>query len=226
MENNQRATTYDVILFDLDGTLIDPKFGITKGVQYALSKLNIIEDDLDELEKFIGPPLLLSFQEFYQLGETSACQAVEFYREYQWDKGMYENYVYQGIPELLTSLKNSGKNLIIATSKLTSLAESILKHLKLYDFFSLVIGSNPDNTRCAKTEVIQYVLLQLPEMDRKRIVMIGDRKHDIIGAKSNGIDSIGVTFGYGSLEELQKSEPTYMVNSVSELGELLLGGKL
>ena len=214
---------YDAILFDLDGTLTDPKIGITKGIQYALSKFDIIVDDLDKFVPFIGPPLFESLQKFYRLDEATARKAVEFYREYLWDKGMYENYLYPRISESLESLKSNRKNLIVATSKLTSLAEETLKHFNLYNYFTLVVGSNPDNTRILKAEVIAHVLSELPELKNQKVVMVGDRKHDIIGAQDNRIDSIAVTYGYGSIEELKNAKPTYIVSSVDELCELLIG---
>lgn len=221
MSSNRNKVTYDAILFDLDGTLTDPKVGITKGIQYALSKFNIIEDNLDKFIPFIGPPLKMSFQKYYSLDEITAQKAVEFYRDYQWDKGMYENCVYAGIPQMLATLKNSGKNLIIATSKLTSLAEDILKHFNLYDYFTMIVGSNSDSTRVLKADIISYILSEQPELKSQNVVMVGDREYDIIGAQNNRIDSVGVTYGYGSIEELKNENPTYIVNSVAELGELL-----
>ena len=222
MKITRKSEAYDAILFDLDGTLTDPKVGITKGIQYALSKFNIAEANLCKLEKFIGPPLFFALQEFYSFDEVAARQAVEFYREYLWNKGIYENHLYPGISELLVELKGASKNLIVATSKLTSMAEEVLKHFTLYGYFSLIIGCNPDSTRSAKTEIIQYILTELPELKTQKVVMIGDKEHDIIAAKNNGIDSIAVTYGYGSLEELRNAKPTHIANSVDELSELLI----
>jgi phosphoglycolate phosphatase len=212
---------YDVILFDLDGTLTDPKVGITKSVQYALAKFNIIEEDLDQLTPFIGPPLAEMFKEKYFFDGERARQAISYYREYFSSGGLYENVVYPGIPQLLTKLCQNNKRLIVATSKPTLFSEAILKYFSLDSFFSLVVGSNLDGTRIAKTEVITYILDQLSGIDRSKVVMVGDRKHDIIGAKNTGIDSIAVAYGYGSLQELQAAKPDYLAATVEELGRIV-----
>ncbi|WP_341479089.1 HAD family hydrolase [Heliobacterium chlorum] len=220
---------YGLLLFDLDGTLTDPKIGITKSVQYALRKYGIVEENLDNLVKFIGPPLIDSFMEFAHFDEATARQAVEYYREYFSVYGLYENALFPQIPELLAGLKQSGKELLVATSKPTVFAEKILEHFHIGVYFSAVIGSNLDGTRCAKDEVIEYALSIAGQGNDSSVyakgggrpfgnaLMIGDRKHDIIGAQKNNIDSVAVTYGYGSLEELEKAKPTYMVHSVDEL---------
>ncbi len=215
---------YDMILFDLDGTLTDPKIGITKSVQYALAKLNIQEDNLDKLEAFIGPPLVESFQEFYALTSATAQQALIYYREYFVKIGMYENFVYPGIPQLLQELTKHNKKLIVATSKPTVFSETILKYFQLAHYFPLVIGSNLDGTRVAKTEIIACILEEVADDSGKvNVVMVGDRQYDIIGAKNNNIDSIAVSYGYGSLAELTAAEPDYIVHSVPGLRRILLG---
>ncbi|HWR43577.1 HAD family hydrolase [Sporomusa sp.] len=212
---------YQAILFDLDGTLTDPKIGITKSVQYALKRFNIIEPDLDKLIPFIGPPLVESFQEFYSLSKTEATAAVEYYREYFTESGMYENAVYPGIKDMLTKLAATGKELIIATSKPTVFSEQIIDHFGMSQFFKAIVGSHLDGSRIHKTEIIAFILSELPHVARERIIMVGDRKHDIIGALNNGIDSIGVSYGYGGLAELQQAGPNYIAASVSELDKLL-----
>lgn len=215
-------SSYDIVLFDLDGTLTDPKIGITKSVQYALAKLNIQEDNLDKLEAFIGPPLVESFQQFYALSDVDAKQALVYYREYFVQAGMYENAVYSGIPELLQELCDNQKKLIVATSKPTVFSETILKYFHLDHYFPLVIGSNLDGSRVAKTEIIACILEQVAyRRSQDKVVMIGDRKHDVIGAKNNGIDSIAVSYGYGPMAELIAAEPSHIVQSVQELRALL-----
>ena len=211
---------YNVILFDLDGTLTDPKGGITKSVQYALRKMGIIEENLDDLLKFIGPPLTESFRDYYGMDESDTWEAIKFYREYFTDKGMLDNEIFPGIPELLSNLRSRGHNLGVATSKPTVYSEVILKHFEIDNYFSVVIGSNLDGTRMIKSEIIEFALktLQVPELEK--VIMIGDRKHDIIGAKQNNIDSIGVVFGYGSREELERAGATYLANTVGELAGL------
>jgi len=209
---------YATILFDLDGTLSDPKLGITKSVQYALSKYNIIVEDLDKLEPFIGPPLANSFVEIYSFTEQEAKKAVEYYREYFVDRGMYENEVYAGMNELLEMLVSQHKILRVATSKPTLFAERILSYFKLDHYFASIVGSNLDGTLADKTEIIKSILDKNP-MEKHEAVMIGDRKHDIIGAHNNGIDSIGVAYGYGSEAELLDSKPTYYLKTVQDLIE-------
>lgn len=213
-------TGYDVALFDLDGTLTDSKIGITKSVQYALSKFNIREDNLDNLESFIGPPLSESFQKHYGFELTQAQDAVDFYREYFSTSGMYENAVYPGIPDLLAGLKSKGKGLIVATSKPTVFANQILNAFNLHQHFTAVVGSHLDGTRTSKTEIIAHALSTLDKSTENGVVMIGDREHDIIGAQGNAIDSIAVTYGYGSLLELQRANPTYLVHAVEDIGAL------
>jgi len=217
---------YKVILFDLDGTLSDPKVGITKSVQYALNKMNIVEGDVDKLECFIGPPLHVSFSEYYNFNEVDTLKAIEFYRERFKEKGMFENELYPNIPLLLKSLREQGFTLVVATSKPTIFAEQIVKYFKLDQFFELIVGSNLDGTRSSKAEIIQYILEKYNEHKLDDFIMIGDRKHDMIGANHTKIDSIGVTYGYGSYEELRQTNPTHIVKSVEELKDILIGSKV
>lgn len=213
---------YKYILFDLDGTLTDPKEGITKSVKYALNKYDIEVESLDNLIKFIGPPLKESFIEFYSFDEERAVNAIEYYREYFKDRGIFENGVYEGIPELLRELKNRGLIIAIATSKPTVFAERIVEHFGLKEYFNIIVGSNLDGTRTSKREVISYVLEQLNINNLEETVMIGDRKHDVIGAQKNNIDSIGVLYGYGDLKEFQEVAPTYIVDSVNDLYKFII----
>lgn len=213
--------SYRVLLFDLDGTLTNSKEGITKSVQYALSKLGIQEDNLHKLEKFIGPPLDESFSKFYSLSEDETVNAVKYYREYYAVKGIYENDLYPGIPELLSKLRDQDKDMYIATTKPTIFAKEVLKFFNIDDYFSEIVGSFLDGRRTSKAELIRFILSRIPEVAKRKIVMIGDRKHDIHGAKQTGVDSIAVSYGYGTLEELIKAEPTYIAGSVEELSGLI-----
>ncbi|MFJ7310742.1 MULTISPECIES: HAD family hydrolase [Peribacillus] len=217
---------YKVILFDLDGTLSDPKIGITKSVQYALQKMNIVEPDIDKLECFIGPPLQVSFAEYYDFDEKHTQKAIELYRERFKEKGMFENELYSNIALLLKSLKEQQFTLVVATSKPTVFAEQILKYFNIDQYFELIVGSNLDGTRASKTEIILYILNKYKEFTLSDFIMIGDRKHDIIGANNTGINSIGVTYGYGSFEELSHSNPTHIVKSVSQLKDILMGSQV
>jgi phosphoglycolate phosphatase len=215
---------YTIVLFDLDGTLTDPKIGITTCVQYALQKMGIDEPDLDKLVPFIGPPLTYSFKEFYHMTDEQAEQAIEYYRERFSTIGLYENAVFPGIPEMLEELRQQGKTLIVATSKPTIYSVKILEYFKLESYFQSVVGSNLDGTRVEKHEVIEYVLTELGDYDRSQIIMVGDRMHDIRGAKHNGLDVVGVAYGYGSREELEQAEPNHIVDTVAELREYLVKG--
>lgn len=220
--SNLKKKIYEFILFDLDGTLTDPKVGITKSVQYALAKYDIKVDDLEELESFIGPPLGESFKEFYSFTDEEARQAIEYYREYFSEQGIFENEVYPQIPRLLEELKKKDKVLIVATSKPTVFAKKILEYFNLENYFDLVMGSNLDGTRTYKAEVIQYAFSELGIEDLNKAVMIGDRKHDVIGGNKNGIDTIAVTYGYGSYEELKDVNPTYFADSIKDILDIIV----
>lgn len=213
--------TYKYILFDLDGTLTDPMVGITKSVAYSLKKMKNIEVPLEALTKFIGPPLKESYMEFYGFTEEASSEAIELFREYFKETGIYENELYPGIKELLNELKNCGKDLCIATSKPTIFAEKVVSYFDLGDYFTYVYGSNLDGSRTKKAEIIAAVLDEIGVEDRAEVVMIGDRKHDVLGAQEKKVASIGVTYGYGSYEELEKAGADFIVTSVEELRKLL-----
>ena len=208
---------YDVILFDLDGTLTDPGLGITNSVMHALKKYGIEVEDRSSLYKFIGPPLIDSFEKYFGFSHEEAVKSVDYYREYYKDKGIYENLVYDGIENLLVSLYEKGKKIILATSKPEPFARQILEHFGLDKFFLFAAGSTMDETRTNKAEVIEYALAECGITDKTAVVMVGDREHDIIGANKNGIDSIGVLFGYGSREELEAAGATYIAETVEDI---------
>jgi len=216
-----KLTAYDAILFDLDGTLTDAGTGITKSIQYALSRFGIREQNLGLLVSFIGAPIFDSLRKRYSLDEPEARRAVEFYREYYSDFGIYENAVYPGIPELLGELREKGKKLVVATLKPVVFAERVLNHFGLADYFDLVAGSGLDAAGLSKTQIIQQALSKLTDVSKEKVVMVGDRGHDVIGARKNGIDSIAVTYGYGTLEELQNANPMHIADSVESLKTLL-----
>ena len=211
-----------VILFDLDGTLTDPKEGITRSVQHALRYYGIEEPDLDKLCPFIGPPLTDSFQELYGFSLPQAKEAIEKYREYFSVTGIFENEVYPGIPEMLGMLKKKGFTLAVATSKPEEYSIRILEHFGLDPYFALVGGADMTETRVKKGEIIAYTLDRLGVNSKETpVMMVGDRKHDVIGAKENGIPCVGVLFGYGSREELLEAGADALAESVKELGEVL-----
>lgn len=213
---------YNYILFDLDGTLTEPAEGITNSVKYALEKYGITGVTAEELLKFIGPPLQDSFMEFYNFSEEDATKAVSYYREYFAEKGIFENKVYAPIPKLLEKLKEKGKKLVVATSKPEKFTNQILEHFDLKKYFDFVAGATMDNSRTKKVDIIQYALKHVQIKDSDKVIMIGDRHHDIDGAIANHIDSIGVLYGYGTKEELTKAGATYIVASVEELENFLI----
>ena len=212
---------YTAVLFDLDGTLTDPAEGITNSVVYALKKMGIEPPCKKELLKFIGPPLLESFEKFYSLSKEDSLKAVEFYREYFAPKGIFENSVIEGMDTLVKKLKNRNKKVILATSKPKVFADEILKHFNLYEYFDLTVGSNLDGSLTDKAEVISVALEKAKITELSSVVMVGDRCHDMIGAVKNKITPVGVTFGYGSKEELLESGAKYIADNVSELEEIL-----
>ena len=211
---------YRYILFDLDGTLTDPKEGITKSFQYALKHFGI-EEELCNLEKFIGPPLHDSFRDDYSFDDEKVEEAVAKFREYFAETGIFENKIFPNVKNVLEYLKNQDKKILLATSKPTVFAERILKHFEIDDYFHYVGGSNLDGSRSEKDEVISHVLdfCNINSMDE--IIMIGDRKYDVLGAKKIGVDSIGVLYGYGDLEELKEANPNYIIENIEELKNIL-----
>ena len=217
MNNN-----FKYILFDLDGTITDSGEGITKSVQYALKSFDILVNNLEELNKFIGPPLKESFKEYYKFDEEKANLALVRYREYYADKGIYENSLYDGIIELLEKLKKNGKTIILATSKPEVYAKQILEYFKIDKYFTFVAGSDFEETRVKKGDVIKYALEGAKISDLSKVIMVGDREHDIIGAKDNNIKSIGVLYGYGNVIELTQARADYIANNTNELLNILL----
>jgi phosphoglycolate phosphatase len=213
--------SYNTILFDLDGTLTDSAAGITRSVSFALQKIGMLREP-ETLTSFIGPPLQLSFQKECGLSEPDALLAVKYYREYYRDRGIYENRLYPGVPEMLNKLKERGAKLCLATSKPTVFAEKVLDHFKIAHFFIHVAGSNLDGSRVEKKEIIAHVLSMAGSAEDGRPVMVGDREHDIFGAHHCGLSSIAVTYGYGSLEELNAARPNHVVTTVKALEGLLL----
>ena len=201
---------YKYALFDLDGTLTDPGEGITRSVQYALDKFGIHVEDRKQLFCFIGPPLHESFEVYYGFSRSDAMKAVDYYREYYAVKGIFENLVYDGIPEALANLRDSGVRICLATSKPEVFAKQILEHFGLDGYFTAVAGSEMDGTRTKKAEVVERALGLLGNPDVGDCVMIGDREHDVLGGAAHGLDTIGVLFGYGSREELEHAGATYI----------------
>lgn len=212
---------YGTVLFDLDGTLTDPALGITNAVSSALERYGIETPDRTVLYPFIGPPLMDSFQSRYGFDSVTAKQAVAFYREYYQDKGLYENTVYPGIPELLGRLREAGRQIVLATSKPEPFAERILSHFGLLHYFDFVAGATMDETRTKKDEVIRYAL-DACKIDRPELaVMVGDRCYDIAGGKQYGLATVGVLYGYGGRAELEAAGADAIAATVEELTVIL-----
>ncbi|MDR3602860.1 MAG: HAD hydrolase-like protein [Desulfosporosinus sp.] len=214
---------YDVLLWDLDGTLTDSKEGITLSVQHALKQLDYPFQAADDLDWIIGPPLKESFKILLQtVDDTLLNRAITLYRERYREIGLYENIVYPGIPELLVQLKEKGCRHLLATSKSRIFAEKILQHFSLDAYFSVIMGSELNGQFAEKDALIAEVLKNEPAGSRSKTVMIGDRNYDVQGARANGIDVISVGYGYGTLEELRVASPDFFVPSVRDLERLLL----
>ncbi|HEL2324140.1 TPA: HAD family hydrolase [Streptococcus suis] len=212
---------YQTILFDLDGTLTDSGQGILNSVAYALEKMGIEEPDTANLNRFIGPPLYESFSRFYQLSPEDTQSAVDAFRVYFKEKGMFENQLYPGIIPLLEELRTAGKTLVIATSKPEIFAKQILEHFGIAHYFDVIAGASLDSSRISKADVIGYAINQL-EAFPNNAVMIGDREHDIEGARMHQLPAIGVLYGYGSKQEFEKAGATMIVETVQDLKRVLL----
>lgn len=208
---------YQTIFFDLDGTLIDSSDGILNAVVYALAKFDITVEHKADLQFFIGPPLKESFSTHFNFSEEETQTAITYYREYYAAKGVYENRLYPHVVEILSKLKSSNKQVLLATSKPEFFAKQILENLELKDFFDGIFGATMDNSRSLKEDVISYALQTMNIKNPASCLMVGDRKHDIIGAKAHSIDSVGVLHGFGSKTELTTAGATYVINDLSEL---------
>ncbi len=213
---------YKYFLFDLDGTLTDPFLGITNSVAYSLKHYGINVEDRKELACFIGPPLYESYEKYYGFSHEGAVEAVEKYREYYRDKGIFENRLYDGAEQLLATLKEKGFTVALATSKPEVFALRILEHFGILKYFDVVVGSLLDGSRVKKGEVIDETLKRLDFPNKDCCVMIGDRSHDIVGARENGIDCLGVLFGYGDRKELSNAGADYIAQNFEDIKEFLL----
>ena len=213
---------FDYLFFDLDGTLTDPALGITNSFKHAIKSFGLEIPSYETLCSFIGPPLPDTFKNHFGFDDAKAAEGVKKYREYFAVKGLLENSVYPGIPELLTTLKAAGKKLVVATSKPEEYSVRIIEHFGLAQYFENVCGSLMDETRSKKDEVIAYAIKRNNISDKSKILMIGDRKHDILGAKKIGLKSCGVLFGYGSREELETAGADFIAQNVPELQKICL----
>ena len=212
----------EYVFFDLDGTLTDAGLGITNSVAYALKKNGIEPPPREELFKFVGPPLVDSFIKYYGFTPDGARKAVDDYREYFRDRGIFENSVYDGVVELLESLKKAGKKIVLATSKPEHFAKIVLSHFELDKYFYFVAGALMDETRTKKGDVIRFVLDSCGSPNKESVIMVGDRSHDVIGAKEHEIRSIGVLYGYGSRDELVNAGADFIAATPEDVTEIIL----
>lgn len=209
---------YKAILFDLDGTLTESGEGITKCVQYALEKLGKPESDLKKLEVFIGPPLMEQFMKYAGLDEKTAHRAVEYYRERYSTTGIFENRPYPGVEEMLQELKRKKYLLAVASSKPEYFVKQILDYFHLTEYFDEIVGSELNGSRTNKTEVIEETLRRLGlDKHREQVIMVGDKEHDVLGARAAGLECVAVSYGYGTEEELTAAQPLQTVSSTEEI---------
>lgn len=218
------SKNFRTVLFDLDGTIADSGAGITNCVRYAFDKMNWKIPDETVLKKFLGPPLRFSFINFCGMSEEQAWKAFGFYRERYCDMDccVTENSLFEGIYEVLEKLNGAGKRISLATTKPENTADRIVTYFDIKKFFTAVCGAANDGSRGVKSEVIRDALERCGEDDLSRAVMIGDRFYDIEGAKAVGIASIGVLYGGGSREELEKAGADYLVSEPSEIAKIIL----
>ena len=214
---------HDHIFFDLDGTLTDPGLGITNSVMYALERFGIAVADRRDLYAFIGPPLLDSFRRYCGFSDAEAREALRLYREYFSDRGIFENEVYPGVPALLQRLRDAGRRIVMATSKPEPYALQIAEHFGLAGAFDCIAGATMEETRTKKDEVIRYAMERCGVSDPSRVLMVGDREQDVLGAAKCGVDCLGVLYGYGSREELSGAGARELAETVEDVGRLILG---
>jgi len=213
---------YDYIFFDLDGTISDSAPGIVNSVVYALEHMGTPVGDRERLKKFVGPPLFDSFRDYIGYSQEETERAVKFFRTYYQEHGILENTMYPGIDTLLQKLVAAGRKPVLATSKPEPFAKEIVTRYGIAQYFTFMAGSTMDETRTRKAEVVAYALASCGSADPSSAVMIGDRLHDVKGAAENGLDCIGVLYGYGTREELLDAGATAVVKDIAELTDMLL----
>ena len=211
---------FDTLLFDLDGTLTDSTEGIVRCLEYALERMGF--DIPEDKNKFLGPPLYRSFAEFCGMNEEQVNEAVRIFRERYSTVGLFENRVYEGVPEMLKRLRDGGKRIMVATSKPEVYAVRIFDRFGLSQFFEIVGGANINGTRNDKDEVIEYVLEKAGISDRSSVLMIGDRRQDVIGAHKTGLKCMGILWGFGSIEELTEAGADFIAETPIKAADMLL----
>lgn len=222
IEERRKMGKYTTILFDLDGTIIDSGEGVTNSVVYALNKMGINVEDKATIKRFIGPPLVYSFKNFYGFDDEKALEAIEYYREHYTKKGILEGYIYDGVEELLARLKESGKRIVLATSKPEVYAKRILETFNLSKYFDFIAGASLDEvSRNTKEAVLEYAIKEA-NIDTSSSIMIGDRFYDIVGAREFGIPCIAVLYGYGNRAEFEKYGAELIAETTRDVADFLL----
>lgn len=211
---------FDTLLFDLDGTLTDSTEGILNCLIYAIERMGF--EVPEDTNIFLGPPIRQSFAEFLGMNGDQVDEAVRIFRERYSDTGLFENRVYDGIPEMLERLKSGGKRIMVATSKPQVYAVRIFERFGLAQYFEIVGGAELDGSRDYKDEVIEYVLAKAGITDRSTVLMIGDRRQDVLGAHKTDIECMGILWGYGSVEELTQAGADYIARTPQEAADMLL----
>ncbi len=208
---------YEIIAFDLDGTLTNPERGLVSGFQYALEKIGVDYGDKNSLKQFIGPPLYEEWQRVYGISPEASARALSLFREYFSVYGWWDNELYTGIPQMLEKLKLRGKTIILATSKPEIFAKKILRLFEIDKYFDFIGGATTDKTRDKKHQVLAYALDAIGSPEKSKCILVGDRKYDAEGAAAVGIDSLGVLYGHGSRAEIENAGFTQIVETVSEI---------
>jgi phosphoglycolate phosphatase len=209
---------YDTYLFDLDGTLSDPEEGITSGITYALSTFGIVEPDPAVFRSWIGPPLHTMFKRHYGFDDREVRQLITNFRSYFDSRGIFENVLYEGIEQMLCRLRQQKKQIMLATSKPEPFARRILEHFHIISYFDYIGANTFENVRPEKIDVIAHVMERHSLSSQDALVMVGDRSFDVASAQKLGIDAIGVTYGFGTVEELRAWDPIALIHSPAALG--------
>lgn len=212
---------YDIVLFDLDGTITESSEGIKKGLEYTLEKLNMKYDGLDDYSLYIGPPLMDTFKNLFKLNQEEAEQAYKYYFEYYNEKGKFQCVLYNGILDVIKDVKASGAKTAVCTSKYEPFAIEIIEHMKMGNLFNAICGSNKEGTRRKKEDLIPYALNKVNKKDKESVVLIGDTKFDAEGAKITNIDFVGALYGYGVKTEMEKENGKNFANSPEDIRQFI-----
>ncbi len=211
---------YSLVILDLDGTILNTSKGIFDSIKYVIKSMNLENLDENTLKKFVGPPVVDSFQKYCGLDKDKAMEATKLYRNYYWEKGMFEANIYDGIEEFINILKNNNIKLAVATLKREDQAIAILKHFGLYDKFDVVVGVDEFNTR-KKKDTILIAMNQLECKEKSKVLMIGDTLHDFEGAEKACVDFVGITYGFGFEKNKKYNLAIKIFDELSEVSNFI-----